>query len=134
MAKVVWLNRSALPALPHHALITDEATFRRELVRLGIKQYVAPLATPKADATVHHLDDKKDGDTTCVVYISKQTLLRKSLPQLMSLLVHEAVHIWQEYCENRLNEKRPCHELEAYAIQRISQNLITEALRIRKVK
>lgn len=130
--KVNWLLRGAMPPLPYMSLICDEPTFHKELKRLNIKEYVSPLKTKTANATVHHLTNKK-GEDTLIVFIPKKDILEKSLPVLCGLLVHEAMHIWRKY-RKRLGEDNPSSEFEAYCVQRISQNLISEALRIRKVK
>ena len=42
-----------------------------------------------------------------------------------SLLIHEAVHLWQAHCR-WLGEDRPGDETEAYAIQKIASELIKE--------
>ena len=39
------------------------------------------------------------------------------------LIIHEAVHIWQEI-KNRMREDEPSIEFEAYSIQVISQDLL----------
>jgi hypothetical protein len=45
------------------------------------------------------------------------------LEQVYALLVHEAVHIWQDV-KHRIGEDNPSSEFEAYAIQNISQELM----------
>jgi hypothetical protein len=53
--------------------------------------------------------------------------------QIAALLVHEAVHIWQQYCAD-IGEKEPASEQEAYAIQSISQTLMEEYARRLEMK
>ena len=45
--------------------------------------------------------------------------------QVYALLVHEAVHMWQE-ARARIGEIAPSQEFEAYAIQALSQRLFEE--------
>lgn len=40
-------------------------------------------------------------------------------------LVHEAVHVWQNACE-QVGEDNPSAEFEAYSIEQIAENLINE--------
>lgn len=47
----------------------------------------------------------------------------RSLQQVHALLVHEAVHLWQD-ARRVLGEKEPSAEFEAYAVQSISQRLM----------
>lgn len=51
--------------------------------------------------------------------------------QYNSMLVHEAIHIWQEMC-GIIGEKYPSQEFEAYCVQQISQNLMYEFSQRRK--
>jgi hypothetical protein len=48
--------------------------------------------------------------------------------EIAGILVHEAVHIWQEYCDF-YGEDKPGREQEAYAIQFIAHELMTEFAR-----
>jgi hypothetical protein len=45
-----------------------------------------------------------------------------SIIQIHALLTHEAMHLWREI-RNQIGEKEPSAEFEAYAIQKITQNL-----------
>lgn len=42
---------------------------------------------------------------------------------VVGLLCHEAVHVWQEICE-RIGEEKPSQEFQAYSIQTILQELM----------
>lgn len=52
--------------------------------------------------------------------------------ELYGLLVHEAVHIWQQYCDF-YGETTPGREQEAYAVQAVFQELAFELDRRRDV-
>jgi len=72
-----------------------------------------------ANATTHHFIGD-NGQGMSVVCIQPSHVTNN---QIASLLVHEAVHIWQE-CRDRMGEVNPSREFEAYAIQGISQELM----------
>lgn len=46
----------------------------------------------------------------------------QSAIEIYGLLLHESVHIWQKIRE-RMGEKKPSSEFEAYSIQSIAQDL-----------
>lgn len=118
----VWCNRAIMQLHAYFALCLDEASFHAELKKLEIPQKSWPpfLATPQANATCHEFDSK-DGTNSFIVCIEE----RKDIDaiQVASLLVHEAVHIWQSYC-NHIGERSPSIEFEAYSIQWLSQQLM----------
>lgn len=77
--------------------------------------------TSGADATTHTLT-KPSGDVTCVVCLQAGD---SNAVEVAGLLVHEAVHVWQEYAL-RIGEMRPGAEQMAYGIQAIVQELLAE--------
>lgn len=47
------------------------------------------------------------------------------LADVVSILVHESVHVWQGYCEY-ISEDKPSREFEAYSIQGIHKELMRQ--------
>jgi hypothetical protein len=73
-----------------------------------------------------HFYVNTEGDCTAIVCVDVRPHLTG--PEIAALLVHEAVHIWQDYCR-RIGESNPGDEQEAYAIQYLSKTLIAEMAR-----
>lgn len=73
-----------------------------------------------ANATANFICNDDGSDLIIVVYLPYSDI---DVLFQQSLIVHEAVHIWQEL-KKRMNEKEPSSEFEAYSIQRISQDLL----------
>lgn len=123
--KAQWLNRSLLVG-PYLTLCTTEEMFRRVLTE--DLEFTEPLpfhGSQYANATTHHLENK-DGEAVAIVCISGYR--GRDPIAVAGLLVHEAVHVWQEHCK-RIGESAPGREAEAYAIQWISQELLWEFVR-----
>jgi hypothetical protein len=97
----------------------DQKEFDREMKRFGASP-IPMLASPQANATAHHITTSDGRECTIVALGSGHE--KYSLLQVLALLTHEAVHIWQFYCES-IGERYPGKEQEAYAVQTISQNL-----------
>ena len=102
--------------------------------------YVYYLATTekafKAVLRRHKIYDNSympTGALACCTIYEEQGIavvcLKEELPmtteEIYSLLVHEAVHLWQAHCR-WLGEDKPGEETEAYAIQKIAGELIKE--------
>lgn len=118
-----WLDRSLVESPAYYCLCTSEKKYKKVIKELGIKNPNRWINVG-AHATVHVLENSKNTNKLCCVVCIDITK-EHSIPQMMALLVHEAVHIWQ-YVRKSLGEDSPSSEFEAYAIQRISLELITE--------
>jgi hypothetical protein len=121
-ARPRWLNRDWCTPGPYLTLVLSQEELDRELRRLGIKEHVPFVSNDHCNATVHMLRNSK-GRRCCLV--SLKAWEKRSGIEIAGLLVHEAVHIWQDYAEN-IGEHNPGSEQEAYAIQAIAQELMWE--------
>lgn len=123
---VEWLDRSLL-ASPFYALCLNEKQFKKALKQLELprKDWPSFLATKQSNATCHFFE-KGDGSIACLVCMHDYE--DREMYSVCGLLVHEAVHIWQEY-RKFIGEKEPSSEFEAYSIQWIAQSLIDSFIR-----
>ena len=119
--KTSWLDRTLMVG-PYLALVLSEAEFNSALKDVGIKKADGPdwIKTPQADATTHWMEHK-DGSLACIIAIRKREGVTGI--QIAAMLVHEAVHVFQRYCQH-IGEDAPSSEFEAYSIQSIAQNLM----------
>lgn len=88
--------------------------------RLKVAEAVA-FVNAGRDATTHFLD--YEGRRTAIVCIRGWEA--RPMVEVVGLLVHEGVHIWQEV-KDALGERSPSPEFEAYSVQWIVQQLIAE--------
>lgn len=125
-----WLSRTLITSPYHYGLCRSEKEFHRQLKRLGLprRDWSAFLgadsegASTSADATTHFFENKKRFGLAAIVCIGNTRGSTRA--QIHALLAHEAMHIWRAIREN-IGETKPSHEFEAYALQAITQNLIT---------
>lgn len=122
--KPKWLDRGVACPGPYLALVLSQAEFDKAM-RHCQQPSVPYLATQRADATTHIFANAK-GETVAIVALGDVT--GRSGVEVASLLVHEAVHVWQEHCAS-IGERHPACEQEAYGIQAISQELMAEYAR-----
>ena len=123
--KLTWLGRRVAAPGPYLTLVTSQDEFDAVL-----RHFKMPLGTPylssaRADATAHFFDDQR-GDSVAVVALGDTT--GRSGVEIAGLLVHEAVHVWQEHCES-IGETCPASEQSAYGVQSIAQELMAEYAR-----
>lgn len=121
----IWCDRS-LVVLPFYlALVISEADYYRECEEMKI-----PIADrgiwkrEEANATTSFFPDciGTDGKKFKAVIVGIEPRDQDGIVAA-GLLVHEAVHVFQKYCE-LVGESRPSLEFEAYSIQWIAQSLM----------
>lgn len=115
-----WRDRRICAPGPFLCLCLDEPTFHAALADCGITDRPVFMANSHSHATLHFAEHQ-NGQLVCIVALGPWAG-RKPV-EVAGLLVHEAVHVWQRYCD-RIGERNPGDEQEAYAIQAIAQELM----------
>lgn len=124
VSKPRWLDRRiALPG-PFLALALSQEEFDSLLRHCGQQPGVPLVKNERSHATTHVLTSSKG--LACIVALRGWET--RSGIEIAGLLVHEAVHVWQEYAAG-MGEHTPGVEQEAYAIQSIAQELMAEFAR-----
>lgn len=119
-----WLGRETVRA-PYMTLCMSEAEYLKVVKHCNVKNPARWLA-PTSTACVHYWE--QGAKTICVVCLSPDATTDFDPITVASMLVHEAVHVFQYLCES-IGEKSPGIEFEAYSIQRISEQLLREYAR-----
>lgn len=116
-----WCDRSLWQCRYHYGLCLSEKDFHRQLKSMGLERGRWPrFLNEGANATTHFFDHP-DGHKAAIVCVGDSFHLKGV--QTAAILVHEAVHIWQEH-RVAVGERSPSDESEAYAVQSISQRLM----------
>lgn len=117
-----WLNRALLVG-PYYTLCLTEQAYLREVKRMKVAA-PDPWVHDGKDATVHHFTAPHGlASVVCLRYRADHEPLT-----IAGVLVHEAVHIWQQWCDE-VGEHAPGREQEACAIQWLAQELMAEFVR-----
>lgn len=130
MRDIQWGQRdTTLPPLPMYALCTSQAAFNKQC-KLAKHEPVPFLSSPSSKATTHSWDYK---DTRVhLICVPLKTIETHAINDVLALLAHEAVHVWQEYERYVFNDtNKACDETEAYCIQRLCMSLFHIAMRVR---
>lgn len=115
-----WCDRALWQCRYSYGLCLNEKEFQKQLKRMNVPRDQWPRwIGENADATTHFLEHP-DGYKAAIVCVSQKELTGI---QWAAVLVHEAVHIWQEH-KRVVGEREPGDESEAYAIQSLSQRLM----------
>lgn len=128
--KIKWLDRRVAKPGPYLCLCLSEEEYLQALRAIRYKETPPTWVSPGAGATTHLFSNPR-GDTVTVVCLKeREDRGDGSLVgvEVAGLLVHEAVHVWQDYAE-QMGERTPGKEQEAYAIQGIAQELMAEYAR-----
>lgn len=113
-----WLDRTLFRSPYHIGLCTSPKAFRRELKRLGVPKNSWPDFIPQdAHAATHYFECTTKHGLSAIVCMRRDK--SRTLLDHHSLLVHEAMHIWQKV-RDFIGEKNPGSEFEAYSLQFIS--------------
>lgn len=124
MTFIKWIDRDIITSPYCVGLCQSENKFLKELKRLKMPEKSMPDWIPEdKDAMVHYLEGNNKREKCCIVCIRERKDTKPA--EVIGLLIHEAVHIWQ-WIKEEINEKAPISEFEAYAIQGIAQKLIEE--------
>lgn len=118
-----WLDRRIAAPGPFLALALNQQQLASACRDLGM---VTPefFDAPGSSGRTWVFDGKRG--LACIVAI-KDFEARTPI-EIAGLLVHEAVHVWQQYADD-IGERNPGSEQEAYAIQSIAQELMAEFAR-----
>lgn len=117
--KTRWLDRRIGAAGPYLALCLSQDEFDAAVRHL--KLTAPPYVNRGANATMHTFDGP--AGLACIVCLGD--VAERNGVEIAGLLVHEAVHVWQVWC-NAIGEHRPGAEQEAYGVQAIAQELMAE--------
>ena len=106
------------------ALCLSEAEFKAAMKHLQCNTDAAWIKNNHSHATAHYLESPRG--LTCVVCMRGYEGCNPV--EVAGLLVHEAVHVWQHWCDD-IGETNPGAEQEAHGVQALAQELLAEYAR-----
>lgn len=121
--RVNWLDRRIAAPGPFITLCLDEPAFKKACRHIKVEPPKFIL-NDWSQATAHIFSSPRG----VAAIVCLRDWYGANPVAIAGLIVHEAVHIWQEYADS-IGERLPGKEQEAYAIQAISQELMAEFAR-----
>lgn len=117
---MAWLDQCMVHG--HNlALVLNEQEYLREMRAKNVDySQMRPWVCEGATATTHVLT-RPDYGVACIVCMREQE--GATGIEIAALLVHEAVHVFQAWCDV-MGEHKPSAEFQAYSIQSISERLM----------
>lgn len=117
--RLQWLDRRIAAPGPYLTLCLSEAQYKAACRHIKCDNPGAWIRNEWSHATTHYFEATKG----LTVIVCLRGWEGRHPVEVAGLLVHEAVHVWQQYAD-RIGENAPGAEQEAYAIQAISQELM----------
>jgi len=120
--EINWLDRSMFQGA-YLALVTSQEEFEQALADIKMSEYTDAFVPNGWPACTHSFENV-NGSIACIVALDLKRCAEEEPIDVAALLVHEAVHVWQQ-TESKAG-KLGCFgdEGEAYAIQNISTRLM----------
>lgn len=109
-----WLSSSLMECAYRYTLVTSEKELKSLLKKLRLPDVAFCDDGALAQTQLFREEEY------CLVLL-KEGLTCK-IEEILGLLVHEAVHVWQFHCE-WIGEEKPGTEAQAYGIQKIATEL-----------
>lgn len=109
----------------NYTLVLDRKAYLKEMRKIGKESFPEFGPSSEANATTHFISSKLGQFAFVFLNLEKFKKDNYAEVAVASIIVHEAVHIWQYTCE-MIGEDKPGVEQEAYAIQYISQELFLQ--------
>ena len=121
---MAWLEHSLLYG-PKFCLVTSQKEFERVCKSANLPDQGEPYVRSNWHASTHWWSS--GAELICIVALNMEIAKDMEPINIAALLTHEAVHVWQH--AERAIGSQVCDEMEAYAIQNISHQLMTDYAR-----
>lgn len=123
---VLWCSRDIFYSCVAYTIITNEEDFWKEVQKLGVpREIVGPWVGAGSNARTHKFVYHEEGKSTECAVIAFPASPDRDPEEVIGLIVHEAMHVWQWILEG-IGESKPSCEFEAYSVQSIVQSLLRE--------
>jgi len=110
---IVWGERGWQPLF--YGFCPNKKSWDKHMKFLGLEN------EPYPETNGHMIELSEDKKTVCIATVGD--VGSRSRAEIIGVIVHEAVHVWQSVQEH-IGETSPGREMEACAIQAITQHLI----------
>lgn len=113
---VEWIDQGWQPVAI--GFVPSETAWER-----AVKRYRIDAEYPSDPGRAGHTQWLKNDETGhAMVLVLVNAIAERDAAEVITTLVHEAVHVWQFICQH-IGEKAPGIEMEAYAIEAITSGL-----------